>query len=222
MHLDPRARILGALSAVSAASLAAGAPTAAVSEIPGAVVVDIDNSGGSMPWGPFAVETPGGTVTVSFATKSVSTGVVLDPAQPGTFQFPTDVLPSWYGSVDPTVNPGDFRGRFNVDRILFITFDPPVSGAGCTLMSDFINSMSEPVRVEAFTGPLGTGTNLGTITTPDNPTDCCPISGSPPYRFLNFAGHTAAPGSTIGSLTLTPLDPASSGWGVDVIAVAEA
>jgi len=218
-----RSTVAAASALAAVTQLAAAGPVSAVNELPDASILHIDAPpGANDPFGPLVFTTSGGSVTATATTEFISSGVIQDPALTGFFDNSTflDIFPERFGAVDPAVNPGDWHGRFDVDKVLTLNFDTPLAGVGFTLHNAGTGNMSTGSIITVYSAPDATGVVLGTVTSPDSAEICCPYSTPPPYDHLYFRGIHDVTGS-IRSVTLTPTN-ASMGWGIDTIAISAA
>jgi hypothetical protein len=210
-----------AATGVAAAASAGSATVSSVSELPGAIVLDVAQGGTSDPFGPFVFGGGAGVVTATAVARFIATGTIQDPPMLGFFNRSStcNALPGRCGTIDPAVNPGDWRGRADIQKDLIITFDQPVAGFGVSLYINGTGDASSTGSViTAYDGPGGTGNPLVTVVSPDSDTDCCPISSPPPWYFIVFRGVTSDAGE-IRSVVIEPTVPAN-GWGIDALAVA--
>ena len=217
-------RVLTIAFTLSITSMSASStPVTAVSDLPDAVIFEIEPSTSVFdPFGPFTASNANGTATGTAVTFRLDIETIEDPPQIGFFSEEpfTDLFPDWYDTVDPAINPGDYTGRYTGDRLLIMTFDQGVAGVGFTLHSAGNGVMTTGSIITAYDGPDGTGSVIGTVTTPDTPEECCPFTTPAPYNHLYFGGVRSDEG-LIRSVIVEPL-VASQGWGIDTVAIAPA
>ncbi len=175
------------LSLLGGANRAHAEATISFSHLPCAVFVDLPAPEGSAtPFLPFSVPLCGGgelyVTTRSYPLRPQP--YTDEPYSTGTFNYSNAGTKE---EIDPAVNPGDYRGRFQsratVGWDLLLDFDVPIASFGMsTMQTRFVNCVSD--RMQLFDGPHGTGELIAEVYSQGPP-------ASPYFHAVRFTGYNA-------------------------------